>query len=258
MTRCPPRHCRPRSPLPPEPRSCPAPCRNPAPLLPRARADADHVAAAPDRRPCHALSGDEPSPAHRRAAALERELGAAVAGAGRTPAAGLRGACGRPTRPRPPGAVARRAAADAGRRGGTRAADRRWRARRGAPGRPFLWWRGRAASGGVAVTPGVQRCGLRAGAVRAAVQHDAHGEATREAIGLAGCVREHVHRGDLPAAAAAQRISALLRALCPAARHETLDGLGHMGTITHPDAVNARIVRFMMARCEAVFEPARG
>lgn len=150
-------------------------------------------------------------------------------------------------------------------------------------------------------------------------QHDAHGEAAREAVDLAGRVRQHVHRGDLYAAAgdfvdywsgagawssigaerqagiaarmpivvqhfdalyrerldagrldplpllcltgarttaAAQRICALLRARWPAARHETLDGLGHMGPITHPDMVNARIMRFLMAQRERVCEPA--
>jgi pimeloyl-ACP methyl ester carboxylesterase len=46
---------------------------------------------------------------------------------------------------------------------------------------------------------------------------------------------------------AAQRIGALLRALWPAAHHETLPGLGHMGPVTHPDIVNPRIERFLAA-----------
>jgi pimeloyl-ACP methyl ester carboxylesterase len=45
-----------------------------------------------------------------------------------------------------------------------------------------------------------------------------------------------------------------LRARCPAARHEALDGLGHMGPITHPDVVNARIICFLMAQHELVCE----
>jgi pimeloyl-ACP methyl ester carboxylesterase len=57
---------------------------------------------------------------------------------------------------------------------------------------------------------------------------------------------------------AARRIGAVLRALWPAAHHETLDGLGHMGPITHPDVVNARIVRFLMAQRETAPEPAWG
>jgi pimeloyl-ACP methyl ester carboxylesterase len=46
---------------------------------------------------------------------------------------------------------------------------------------------------------------------------------------------------------AALRIGTLLRALWPAAHHETLPGLGHMGPVTHPDIVNARIQRFLAA-----------
>lgn len=151
------------------------------------------------------------------------------------------------------------------------------------------------------------------------VQCNAHGEATREAVGLAERVRRHVRDGELHAAAAefvdywsgagawssigaerqagiaarmpivvqhfdalyrerldagrldqlpllclsgartttaAQRIGALLRARWPAARHETLDGLGHMGPITHPDVVNARIIRFLMVQRGRVSEPA--
>lgn len=41
--------------------------------------------------------------------------------------------------------------------------------------------------------------------------------------------------------AAAQHIAALLRDQLPRARHEVLDGLGHMGPITDADRVNARI-----------------
>lgn len=40
---------------------------------------------------------------------------------------------------------------------------------------------------------------------------------------------------------------ALLRQAFPLAQHAMLDGLGHMGPITHPDAVNARIAAFLKA-----------
>lgn len=44
---------------------------------------------------------------------------------------------------------------------------------------------------------------------------------------------------------AALRIGGLLQAQLPAARHETLHGLGHMGPITHPERVNPRLLRFL-------------
>jgi pimeloyl-ACP methyl ester carboxylesterase len=43
---------------------------------------------------------------------------------------------------------------------------------------------------------------------------------------------------------AALRIASLLRDLLPAARHETLPGLAHMGPITHAEQVNERLLRF--------------
>jgi len=42
-----------------------------------------------------------------------------------------------------------------------------------------------------------------------------------------------------------RRIGELLRARLPHARHETLPGLGHMGPITDPEAVNRRIVQLL-------------
>ena len=44
---------------------------------------------------------------------------------------------------------------------------------------------------------------------------------------------------------AAVRIAALLRDLLPKATHEVMDGLGHLGPITHPTIVNARVLRFL-------------
>ena len=46
----------------------------------------------------------------------------------------------------------------------------------------------------------------------------------------------------------ARRITALLRAEWPDARHETLPGLGHMGPITHAPRVDARIAAFLDAQ----------
>jgi pimeloyl-ACP methyl ester carboxylesterase len=45
--------------------------------------------------------------------------------------------------------------------------------------------------------------------------------------------------------AAARQISALLRTLMPQAKHETLDELGHLGPITHPQVVNDRVMKFL-------------
>lgn len=42
-----------------------------------------------------------------------------------------------------------------------------------------------------------------------------------------------------------RRIDKLLRALLPNAQHELLAGLGHMGPVTHPAQVNARLLRFL-------------
>jgi pimeloyl-ACP methyl ester carboxylesterase len=44
---------------------------------------------------------------------------------------------------------------------------------------------------------------------------------------------------------ATRRIGALLRTLWPDARHETLPGMGHMGPMTHGEAVNGRVVAFL-------------
>ena len=44
--------------------------------------------------------------------------------------------------------------------------------------------------------------------------------------------------------AAARRIGELLHELIPGRQHETLDGLTHMGPITHPALVNERLLRF--------------
>jgi pimeloyl-ACP methyl ester carboxylesterase len=47
---------------------------------------------------------------------------------------------------------------------------------------------------------------------------------------------------------AAHRVVAILAAILPSARLETITGAGHMGPITHGDDVNARIVRHIAAR----------
>jgi pimeloyl-ACP methyl ester carboxylesterase len=44
---------------------------------------------------------------------------------------------------------------------------------------------------------------------------------------------------------AALHVSALLRCLLPQGRHEVLDGLSHMAPLTHPLAVNERLLRFL-------------
>jgi pimeloyl-ACP methyl ester carboxylesterase len=44
---------------------------------------------------------------------------------------------------------------------------------------------------------------------------------------------------------AALRLARMLRVLLPGARHELLEGVGHMGPITHPTLVNERLVRFL-------------
>jgi pimeloyl-ACP methyl ester carboxylesterase len=48
--------------------------------------------------------------------------------------------------------------------------------------------------------------------------------------------------------AAALRIALLLRTLLPAATHELLPGVGHLAPMTHPTAVNERLLRFLGAR----------
>lgn len=45
--------------------------------------------------------------------------------------------------------------------------------------------------------------------------------------------------------AAARRMGQLLRAALPLAEHEELPGMGHLGPITHPRAVNERIRQFL-------------
>jgi pimeloyl-ACP methyl ester carboxylesterase len=53
--------------------------------------------------------------------------------------------------------------------------------------------------------------------------------------------------GGSDTAASTRRIATLLRLAFPLAQHAALDGLGHMGPITHPAAVNARIAAFLSA-----------
>lgn len=48
--------------------------------------------------------------------------------------------------------------------------------------------------------------------------------------------------------APARRIAERLAALCPAARHRVLPGLGHMGPVTHAEAVNRLILGFLDAQ----------
>lgn len=48
--------------------------------------------------------------------------------------------------------------------------------------------------------------------------------------------------------AATRRIGELLRHLLPAARHQVLPQMGHMGPITHPADVNRRIAAFLHSR----------
>jgi len=57
--------------------------------------------------------------------------------------------------------------------------------------------------------------------------------------------------------ASTRRIAQLLRGALPAARHETLAELGHMGPVTHPAEVNRRIVYFV-ERSEEGERNARG
>jgi pimeloyl-ACP methyl ester carboxylesterase len=48
-------------------------------------------------------------------------------------------------------------------------------------------------------------------------------------------------------AASTRRLGALARTLLPHARHDEVAGAGHMGPITHPEQVNARIAHFIAA-----------
>jgi pimeloyl-ACP methyl ester carboxylesterase len=48
--------------------------------------------------------------------------------------------------------------------------------------------------------------------------------------------------------ASTRRIGELLRLAMPTARHERLPGMGHMGPVTHPAQVNARIAAFLDAQ----------
>jgi len=61
--------------------------------------------------------------------------------------------------------------------------------------------------------------------------------------------------------AAARRLGELFRHALPQARHELLQGMAHMGPVTHAEHVNPRIVKHLLAqgrielaenRCEAV------
>jgi pimeloyl-ACP methyl ester carboxylesterase len=54
--------------------------------------------------------------------------------------------------------------------------------------------------------------------------------------------------------AATRRLSELLRHALPRARHVVLQGMGHMGPITHAAEVNGRIVQFLYAH--ALSDPA--
>jgi pimeloyl-ACP methyl ester carboxylesterase len=59
--------------------------------------------------------------------------------------------------------------------------------------------------------------------------------------------------------AVTRRIAALLRQALPADQHRVLDGMGHMGPVTHPDTVNPRIASFLLShgRAEGDIEPLR-
>ena len=54
-----------------------------------------------------------------------------------------------------------------------------------------------------------------------------------------------------------RRLAELLRHAFPHARHDVLQGMGHMGPITHASDVNRRIVDFLHAHAppRSVFEP---
>jgi len=64
---------------------------------------------------------------------------------------------------------------------------------------------------------------------------------------LAGPLVPMLCLGGSDTAASTRRIATLLRQAFPLAQHVTLDSLGHMGPITHPTAVNARIATFLSA-----------
>jgi pimeloyl-ACP methyl ester carboxylesterase len=55
---------------------------------------------------------------------------------------------------------------------------------------------------------------------------------------------------------AARRISELLRLALPRARHAVLEGMGHMGPITHAPAVNRWIARYLQAQAQSQAVPA--
>jgi pimeloyl-ACP methyl ester carboxylesterase len=55
---------------------------------------------------------------------------------------------------------------------------------------------------------------------------------------------------------AARRIAALLRDALPAAGHETLPALAHMGPLTHAHAFNQRVEQFLLAQHRRVAVPA--
>jgi len=54
---------------------------------------------------------------------------------------------------------------------------------------------------------------------------------------------------------ATRRIGAILRAALPAARHEVLPGMGHLGPITHAAKFNQRIAEFLDANVATVRAP---
>jgi len=62
---------------------------------------------------------------------------------------------------------------------------------------------------------------------------------------LAGPLVPMLCLGGSDTAASARRIATMLWQAFPQAQHDTLDGLGHMGPITHPAAINARIDAFL-------------
>ena len=65
-----------------------------------------------------------------------------------------------------------------------------------------------------------------------------------------------LHRTDAPmllltgasTVASTRRIGEMLRAALPRAQHVLLPGMGHMGPITHADAVNGCIAGFLQSR----------
>lgn len=84
--------------------------------------------------------------------------------------------------------------------------------------------------------------------MRSVLRH--FGALSRETLArlrLAGPLVPMLCLGGSNTAASTRRIATLLRQAFPLAQHVTLDSLGHMGPITHPAAVNARIADFLRA-----------